>query len=531
MSRRVRRTARGPLKVALVCGQLEVGGQESGIASLLARFDRARIAPRLYAFRGGALAPAMRRIGVPLTIGSRRAANPDVWTDLDRREKAQFRRHLAAALRDDRIDVCLVFGYGDAVQAAREAGVRAIVERVDGPKLAGFVQDKSSCQQIICESDAIARLVRAQREWLRARGVPVAVIRNGVDVQHFDPSRFDRAAIRRRLGVAADDFVIGSIARLAPVKNLGHILEATRLAIDRVGSSTRIRVLIAGPDEGSEAGLRQQARELGLTRHVQFLGPSDAGSVLSALDVFVLPSFQEGVPFGVLEAMAMRLPVIATQSDSIAEIVEDSAFLVGPLDPMRTMAAVKALIRHAGLRRALGDRGRRIAARHDASAMARQYERALHKAFRASAALPAFRRRVVIVPGHPRGRRVAGRHVMDTLFAALKQEKVDVHELTLRESLPNELATWPPRRRQAFPATRPGRRARRVCLEWLKPDVIVTDCPKVVQLARGTLPGETIVFCPRSTEPCDAPSNLRRLVDHIVFDKDPRSLLNLLTAP
>lgn len=527
MSRRVRRRARGPLRVALVCGQLEVGGQESGIAALIARFDRARIAPRLYAFRGGRLTAAMRRLTVPIVIGSRRPATGSRWTDRDRREKAAFRRQLARALRADRIDVCLVFGYADAIPAAREAGVPAIVERVDGPKLAGFVTDKSSCLRIICESNAIARLVRAQREWFRARGVPITVIRNGVDLERFTPSASLRSAARRRFGLAADDFAIGTVARLAPVKNLGHLLEAARLLVDRV-SSSRIRVLIAGPDEGAGALLRRQARHLRLTRHVRFLGHADAVTVLSALDVFVLPSLQEGVSFALLEAMAMRLPVVATQSDSIVETVRDNAFLVGPLDPYRTLTALRALQRHPGLRTTLGERGRQIAVRHDVETMTREYERELRRAVRDSRSLPRFRRRIAIVPGHPRTRSRDGAHLMDRLFVELKGRNVDVHEMTIRPAVRNERPAWPPRRRQAFPATVAGARERGMCLEWLMPDVIVTDCPTVVEAVRRALPGETIVFCPRATEPCEAPPNLRRLVDHVVEHADAKTFLDLL---
>src|SRR5262249_21607973 len=142
------------------------------------------------------------------------------WTRRDEEARRRYRRRLARALRRDRIDVCLVFAWRDGVGAAREAGVRALVERVDGPGLVGKVRDKSAFQRLLGESRAARDILLAQRRLLGCDARRVAVIPNGVDARRFAPARYDRDRCRRRVGLERDVFAIGTVARLTPQKNL-----------------------------------------------------------------------------------------------------------------------------------------------------------------------------------------------------------------------------------------------------------------------------------------------------------------------
>jgi glycosyltransferase involved in cell wall biosynthesis len=508
------------LRVAVVCAQLEVGGQETGMFELLRRLDRRRFVPLLYAFRTGPLLRSIRRLGIPVVVGAGRSGAPTRWTGTDARAKAAFRMFLAEQFRARRIDVCLVYAWADAISAAREAGVPAIVERVDGPKLTGWVADKSSCERIVCESDAIRRLLRAQREWLRCGSVPIDVIRNGVDLARFDPGRLTVARSRRALDLRPDDFVVGTVARLAPVKNLGHLLEAGRLLLARFPTQARrVRFVIAGPDDGAGAALKRLARDLGIARHVQFLGVrADVPDVLRAFDVFALTSIQEGVPFALIEAMAMALPVVATQSDSIAEVVHDNGFLVGPLDPYRTAMALGNLLRHDGLCQTLGRRSRQLALRHDVNAMVRQYERVLRTAFASSRRRPPFRRRIVVMPGHARADADGTERMIDRLFRDLRANGVDAYELGVTARAQDIAARWPPPRTQSFGRTLDGWTGRRTALEWIRPDVIITDCPRMVLMARRSLPAEEIVFVPNPDDPCKTGDRASQLADRILLE-------------
>ena len=514
--RRPARQTTPPMRLAIVCDRLEIGGQEIGLLALVRGLHSRACTVHVYAFRSGPLHATLRALGVSTTVEAPAARRADQWTAADAAAKTRFRRALPRLFRRDRIDVCLIYAWADGVAAAREAGVPAIVERVDGPKLVGWLRDKSSLQHIVCESDAIRRLVTAQADLFRCQEVPISVVRNGVDRSRFDPSRYDRRRSRQRLALGADEFVVGTIARLAPVKNLGHLLEAVRLLIDRVGPQVPVRVVIAGPDGGSRASLEAQVDALGLRERVRFLGArADVPELLRAFDVFVLPSIQEGVSFALLEAMAMGLPCVATQSDSIAETVGTGGYLVGPLDPLRTTLALRELIEHPGLARALARRGRAVAVRHDLARMVPAYDRVLRRAWRDGRRLPPFRRRIAVVPGHarPRGRGTAGS--IDRLGDALGDTAIDAYILGVRGGDPRERA-WPPARREWFAPTAEGAAARRAQLSWIRPDAVVTDCPRVVRQLRDLLPGEEIVLLLGTDAECADMTSALAAADRLV---------------
>jgi glycosyltransferase involved in cell wall biosynthesis len=158
--------------------------------------------------------------------------------------------------------------------------------------------------------------------------------------------------------------VVGHIARLHPEKGHALLLRAFARAHPRLPGA---RLLIVG-DGTLARSLRDEARRLAISDRVTFLGfQDDLVSLLVALDVFVLPSFAEGTPLAIYEAMAAGLPIIASNVPGIGELVHhgESGFLVPPGD---LEALTDALIRLAGdapeLRASLGRRARAIA-RHD----------------------------------------------------------------------------------------------------------------------------------------------------------------------
>jgi glycosyltransferase involved in cell wall biosynthesis len=280
--------------------------------------------------------------------------------------------------------VCIVYAWREGVLAAQQAGVPAIVERVDGFGLISRVRDKSACQRIICQSRTIRGLLLSQRELLRCRREQMVVVRNGIDQKRFDPSRYDRNRCRKALGLRPDDFVIGAVARLAPQKNLDHLLHAALLLKGRsLSLFARTRIIIAGPDGGSKKKLIAQAAKLRIAKNVRFIGSrSDVPEVLRALDVFAMPSFHEGTPFALLEAMAMGLPIIASQVGSIPEIIDGNGYLVCMLQPEETFYALLDLVASPNLRARMGQRSRELARRYDVDEMVKGYEVALLDAVR-----------------------------------------------------------------------------------------------------------------------------------------------------
>jgi sugar transferase (PEP-CTERM/EpsH1 system associated) len=159
----------------------------------------------------------------------------------------------------------------------------------------------------------------ARQAWTESERI--RVIRNGVDTKRFSPNQAARARLRRELGFSDANFVVGSVGRLVAIKDLGTLLRAAAILVQR-GVDAKALIVGQGPELRN---LERQAQELPeLAGRVAFFGPSDrVFEVLNALDVFVLPSLGEGMSNTVLEAMATGLPVVATLVGGNPELIGD----------------------------------------------------------------------------------------------------------------------------------------------------------------------------------------------------------------
>jgi glycosyltransferase involved in cell wall biosynthesis len=206
------------------------------------------------------------------------------------------------------------------------------------------------------------------------RADKVTVIPNGLQLDHV-PSVFDVSAKRRDLGIPAGCPVIGTVTRLEPQKANEVFLQAVARVIGRVPN---LVTLIAG-DGPERKKLEELAAQLGLTERVSFLGwRADAVELLGALDVFCMSSRWEGCPMVLLEAMAMRRPVVATDIGGVREIVinEETGLLVALDDPEALANAVLHLLGDDAKRERFGEAGRRrVKERFSAEGMLDAYGR------------------------------------------------------------------------------------------------------------------------------------------------------------
>jgi glycosyltransferase involved in cell wall biosynthesis len=196
------------------------------------------------------------------------------------------------------------------------------------------------------------------------------VVANGVDIEMFARDPVVRAAERGRWRVNERCFVIGTVGRMAEVKN--HPL-LVRAVAPLLCAETVLVIAGAGPELARTAAL---CDELGVTEHVRFLGEvSDVPAVLSGLDVFALSSRTEGMPMALVEAMAASLPVVATSVGGVPEVVADgiSGFHVPP-DDEHAMRARLVTLRDEGAtagRAWQGSRFRGLFARADGPSVPR----------------------------------------------------------------------------------------------------------------------------------------------------------------
>ena len=358
-----------PIRVALVCDYLAIGGHERMLLNMLSGLDSGRFERFVYAFRGGELAATIRSLGVPLVLGSQKdpLSWKHDWSAEDAREKADWGEQLALALRRDGIDAMVNFAWPPGVAAARKAGVAVTIERLDGPGLLGKIPDKSTFDSVVCESLTIAKDLLGRRHELKLDPKRLEMVYPGIDLRHFDPQRYDRGAERHKLGLDDDEVVIGYIGRLAMGKDIQLLLKALKILNkipNRAFSRRGARLLIMGPDAGALASLHDLHDRLGLGDRVLFAEPrEDVAPVLAALDIFATATRGEGIPTAVLEAMAMGLPIVASDVGSIHEIIEDNGCLIAEPTPGAFASALKPLAADPALRECWGQNSRRLARR------------------------------------------------------------------------------------------------------------------------------------------------------------------------
>ncbi len=169
------------------------------------------------------------------------------------------------------------------------------------------------------------------------------VLRSTVDTAALVPELHDAAdrhALKRELEIPADCSVIGAVGNVNRFKGYEYFVEAAAQIKKRIGS---VRFLIVGRKADADPtywkSLQESARRLGVDRDILYTGfRDDVPRILSILDVFVLPSILESCPVAILEAMAMRVPVVATDVGAVSEQVIDGR--TGILVPSRDAAAI-----------------------------------------------------------------------------------------------------------------------------------------------------------------------------------------------
>jgi len=202
--------------------------------------------------------------------------------------------------------------------------------------------------QLLAVSGSLAERMTASTGFTPSR---IRTIRNGVDLSRFTAA--SRADARRALEIEPGDLVIGAAGRLVPVKDHANLIDALALMRDR---GVEFRALIAG-DGPLRRDLVRHITNRNLEGRIRLLGHRpDIERIFAALDVFTLPSRSEGMSNTILEAMASRVPVVATDVGGARELVEDgrTGRLVPPAAPAALAEALEDLARDAEARRRMG---------------------------------------------------------------------------------------------------------------------------------------------------------------------------------
>ncbi|MCG3121278.1 MAG: D-inositol-3-phosphate glycosyltransferase [bacterium] len=321
------------LRVLQVVDGFRMGGAENKLVELIAHLDKknfevmlANVGPL------GALAEKFNQLGVETFHFPRRFAfDPvPVW-------------RLAKLMRQRQIDVVqTTLLWADIVGpvAATLAKVPVVLswETVshEGNPFHNNLQRRIGYQWAMKWVDVIVPVSdEIRRSLIRRRHIPedkIRVIHYGVDLQKFRSNGEAAVSAKRaEIGVAADTILLGVVARLEPPKGHRYLLEALPEVVKKY---PQVHVILIG-DGALRRELEAQAQQLAISAHVTFLGARhDVNDLLNAIDLFVLPSISEGLPNVLLEAMACRKPVIASDVGGIPEVVQhgENGYLVAPGD-------------------------------------------------------------------------------------------------------------------------------------------------------------------------------------------------------
>ncbi|WP_157931995.1 glycosyltransferase [Methanobacterium subterraneum] len=181
----------------------------------------------------------------------------------------------------------------------------------------------------------------------------VFVLRNGVDTSRFNPAR--NRSLRDNFGINDDDVLILFVGYLDKFKGIFELINAF-YEINGENKNVKLMMVGVGPRKGELVNI---LTGLDINNEVIFTGrvePQKIHKFYQAADIFTLPSYTEGLPVSVLEAMACELPVVATTVGGVPEIITDglNGFLVSPKNEKDLIKKLVALVNNENLRKEFG---------------------------------------------------------------------------------------------------------------------------------------------------------------------------------
>jgi glycosyltransferase involved in cell wall biosynthesis len=339
------------LKVLQLIPTLDRSGAEKQMVLLACGLPRDRFRVEVAALtRLGPLEAELRAAGVPTTlIGKRHKVDPLAFARLVR------------FLKDRRFDVVQTWIFAADTYgrlAARRAKVPVVVTAEMAVDLWKGGIELAIDRRLARWTDRVVGNSRAVVEFYRRAGIPadrLACIPSGIGDE--EPPPVDPAEVRAGLGLPADAPLALFAGRLAAQKGVDDLLKALDL-LQHVRPDLRTLIVGDGP---LRARLEEAARAFRLDDAVRFLGHrDDVPRLLAAADLLVLPSYYEGLPNVVLEAMRSRKPVVATAAPGTTEVVADgrTGLLVPVRKPTALAEAIRTVVADPALARRLGDAGR-----------------------------------------------------------------------------------------------------------------------------------------------------------------------------
>ncbi len=370
-----------PVTVLFTSELVGLGGGEVHLLLHMKHLNRERFSPLLLCPANGPLVEAAGKAGIRTELLP--MGKPCLWGGIIPYFPAHSSVRLCALMRKECVGLVHANTFSTMVTASLSARLLRVpvVWTCHGwwpaRRLTGWYTSRMV--------DRVIAVSRTVREKLGGSGYVrphlIEVVHPGIEREKY-VERGCRDALREEFGVLNDAPLVGMVGRFQAVKGHKTFIRCAALIKEKYPNARFVvvgaRVFEREGDERYGEEIASLARESGLGNDILFTGyREDVPAVMSALDVLVIPSLMETFGLVAVEAMASRLPVVASNAGGLRETVIDNVtgFLVEPGRPERFASAVISLLDDEELRRAMGEQGEKRAAREfDAALQSRKVE-------------------------------------------------------------------------------------------------------------------------------------------------------------
>lgn len=382
------------LKVMQLVSNLEIGGAQEVVRTLAENLVDAGCVSVVCTFKDGPLRAEIERMNIPVEILPDRR-NSVVALPNFLKELFQLRRELMRIIRKHQIDII-------QTHLLRSMDFLALSLRMNaGPKvywtfhnsMFDLREDHLAKNKWLLKPKRFSHhlLYRLGSKWVNGivavsadvkksiletmKGIPaekIRVILNCVDTSRYGKD-INRTALRSSLGFGESDHLMTLVATFKRQKGHRVLIEA---AADILPDFPQLHILLVGDGELREK-LQSQVQESNLEGNVHFLGiRNDIADILAASDSFVLPSLWEGLPMALIEAMASRLPIVATNVSGTRQVLvpRETGILVEPGNVQELKQAITELISNPTRAHSMGMSARqRVESLFSAQKQVREY--------------------------------------------------------------------------------------------------------------------------------------------------------------
>jgi glycosyltransferase involved in cell wall biosynthesis len=360
------------VRILITIRQGKIGGGESHVMELISHIDKTKFEPIVLSFTEGPMVDALRSWGIRThVIYTEKAFNFFVWNKVKK------------LLIDERI--ALVHAHGTRANsnvswAARQLKL-PLVYTVHGwsfhPDQNFIIQKiRELSEKYLTKRSALTICVSksnfkdGQEKINLKNGI---LINYGINLEHFNPLQpFN--SLKKELGISNTDTLVGYLVRITIQKDPHTFIQAIAEVVKKTKS---VKFLIVGDGDLKKSTI-ELAKKLKIDNYIIFQDfRQDIPYVLSGIDIYCLPSLWEGLPIGLLEAMAMKKAIVATPVDGTKEAIEDlhSGILVPNQSPLQLADAILSLHADKAMLTKYGENARRtIEDRFEVNRMVKEVE-------------------------------------------------------------------------------------------------------------------------------------------------------------